>query len=286
MARPDRVPTVAAVRRREGEPDAPHGWSRNPSAGQITVIAKQGADAQATRDLGMDLQRRVDAFAAATGTQAAVGGPAGELGDFTTETTETTSRILAVVTALAVALALLLMVMLRAIALPLAAIAFDLLVTAVTFGVMELLFAGGDALFGGPGYVDPMSIVATFAAVFGITVVYEVQLLQRTRDAFVGGAEAHDALRQTAAAGTGAAIAMVAAVITFAASGLVVARQLGVGVAAAIILDALVVRPVLLPAAAELLGRRGWWPTKRSEQPPPTRETRETMPREATVAGD
>ena len=145
MARPDRVRTVAAVRRREGEPDAPHGWSRNPSAGQITVIAKQGADVQATRDLGVDLQRRVDAIAAATGTQAAVGGPAGELGDFTTETT---SRILAVVIALAVALALLLMVMLRAVALPLAAIAFDLLVTAATFGVMELLFAGDDPLFG------------------------------------------------------------------------------------------------------------------------------------------
>ncbi len=236
---------------------------RGGSAGQITVIARQGAEADATRALGADLQRRVDAFAARTHMQAAVGGPAGQLGDFTTETS---SRILAVVVALAIALALLLTILLRAVALPLAAIAFDLLAAAATFGVMALLFTGDSPLLGGPGYVDPMSIIATFAAIFGITVVYEVELLQRTRDAFVQDGDAHRAvrvgLRQTAAAGTGAAVAMVAAILPFAASGLVVARQVGVGVAVAIIIDALIVRPVLLPAAAELLGRRGWWPTR------------------------
>jgi RND superfamily putative drug exporter len=236
---------------------------RGGSTGQITVIARQGAAADATRALGVDLQRRVDAFAARTHTQAAVGGPAGQLGDFTTETT---SRILAVVVALAVALGLLLMILLRAVLLPLVAIAFDLLVAAATFGAVDLLFAGDDPPLGGPGFIDPMSIIATFAALFGITVVYEVQLLQRTREAFVAGADAHHALRiglrETAAAGTGAAIAMVAAIVPFAASGLVVARQVGVGVAVAIILDALVVRPVILPAAAELLGRHGWWPTR------------------------
>jgi X-X-X-Leu-X-X-Gly heptad repeat protein len=259
---------------------------RGGSAGQITVIAKQGAAADATRALGVQLQRRVDAFAARTHTQAAVGGPAGQLGDFTTETT---SRILAVVIALAVALALMLTLLLRAVLLPLVAIAFDLLVAAATFGVVDLLFAGDNPPLGGPGYVDPMSIIATFAALFGITVVYEVQLLQRTREAFVDSGDAHGALRtglrETAAAGTGAAIAMVAAIVPFAASGLIVARQVGVGVAVAIILDALVVRPVVLPAAAELLGRHGWWPTRSPASPPRAPEPA-PMPVGGPIAGD
>ena len=228
------------------------------------MIAKQGADATGHARAGRRpaaARRRVRG--GARGTQAAVGGPAGQLGDFTTETT---SRILAVVIALAVALALLLMIMLRAVALPLAAIAFDLLVTAATFGVMDLLFAGGDPCSAAPATSTRCRSSRRSPRSSASRVVYEVQLLQRTRDAFVGGADAHAALRMalraTAAAGTGAAIAMVAAVVPFAASGLVVARQVGVGVGVAIILDALVVRPVLLPAAAELLGRRGWWPTK------------------------
>lgn len=259
---------------------------RGGSAGQITVIAKEGAASDATRQLGVDLRKRVEAFAAATGTQAAVGGPAGQLGDFTTETT---SRILAVIVALAVALGLLLMILLRAVLLPLVAIAFDLLVAAATFGAVDLLFAGDNPPLGGPGYIDPMSIIATFAALFGITVVYEVQLLQRTREAFVDGGDAHRALRiglrETAAAGTGAAIAMVAAIVPFAASGLIVARQVGVGVGVAIILDALIVRPVILPAAAELLGSRGWWPTRPHATPPAAAE-RTPVGVGGTVAGD
>jgi RND superfamily putative drug exporter len=123
-----------------------------------------------------------------------------------------------------------------------------------------------------------MSIIAVFTAVFGMTIVFEVQLLSRTRDAFVATGDPHGALRfgldQTAAAATGAAIAMVAAIVPFAASQLVVARQLGVGVAIVIVLDALIIRPVLLPAAVELLGRRSWWPTSSRAVEPSSRPAR------------
>lgn len=243
---------------------------RGASAGQIVVISKTDAASDATRSLGEDLQKQADAFAQATKTDAAVGGPAGQLGDFTTATA---ARIAPVAVALAVIMSLLLMAFLRAIAVPLAAVALDLLTCAATFGAMQLLFGGDNPLLGGPGYVDPMSIIATLAAVFGITMVYEVQLLWRTREKLLqtGDAEAsvRSALRETAAAGTGAAIAMVAAIVPFAISQLVVVRQLGVAVGVAIILDALVVRPVLLPAALEVLGRFGWWPTSRKAPAPP-----------------
>jgi RND superfamily putative drug exporter len=77
---------------------------------------------------------------------------------------------------------------------------------------------------------------------------------------------------------------MVAAIVPFAASGLIVARQVGVGVAVAIILDALIVWPVILPAAAELLGRRGWWPTRPRGAPPAPERTLAGVG--GTVAGD
>ena len=60
---------------------------------------------------------------------------------------------------------------------------------------------------------------------------------------------------------------MIAAIVPFATSELIIVRQLGVGVAVAVLLDALIVRPVLLPAAVELLGRRSWWPTQAAAPP-------------------
>jgi RND superfamily putative drug exporter len=65
----------------------------------------------------------------------------------------------------------------------------------------------------------------------------------------------------------------VAVVITFATSDLILIRQVGVAVAVAIILDALIVRPVLLPAAVRLLGRWCWWPTQGAQAPPPAPAT-------------
>ena len=68
-------------------------------------------------------------------------------------------------------------------------------------------------------------------------------------------------LRRTAAVATGAAAVMIAAAVPFAFSDIINVRQFGVGIAIAAALDALIVRPVLLPAAVHLLGRRSWWPT-------------------------
>jgi putative drug exporter of the RND superfamily len=235
---------------------------RGGNAGQITIVSRTDAASTATRQLGEDLQRRVDAFAARTDTQAALGGPAGQLGDFTTETA---ASIWPVVLVLSVAVALMLTAFMRAVVLPLVAVAFDLLATAATFGALWLLFGGDDPVLGGPGYLDPMSVIGIFAAVFGLTMVYEVVLLQRTREDLAKTGDPVRAiragLRETAAPATGAAAVMLAAVLPFATTDLMTVRQFGVGVALAVLIDALIVRPVLLPAAAAVLGRGGWWPT-------------------------
>jgi RND superfamily putative drug exporter len=245
---------------------------RGGSAGQITVISKFAAEDPRSQELGEDLSDSVAAFAKSTNTEAALGGPAGALGDFRSEAA---SRIWPVIIGVSVAIALLLMAMLRTVVLPAVAVAFDLLTAAATFGILTLLFSGDDPLLGGPGYLDPVSIIAAFVSLFTMTLVYEVQLLSRTRDAFMATGDPHGALRsglnQTAAATTGAAIAMLAAIAPFVfVTDLVAAEQLAIGSAIVIVLDAFIVRPVLMPAAVAVLGRWSWWPTSRKAPHPPS----------------
>jgi RND superfamily putative drug exporter len=258
--------------------------TRGGNAGQIVVVPAEPASTEATRALGEDLRGSAERFASATGTQTAVGGPAGDLADFTSDTN---ARLPLVVVALAAAMALVLALALRAVALPLIAVAFDLLTAAATFGAMTLLFGGDDPILGGPGYLDPMSIIGIFAAVFGISIVYQVLLLARTRERFVETGEAREALlhglRHTAAMATGAAAVMAAAALPFAFSDLLNVRQFGLGIAIAVTLDALVVRPVLLPAAVALLGRHAWWPTRGGSTAPDRAVTRR-MPTKTTGA--
>src|SRR3954447_23595608 len=238
--------------------------TRGGNAAQITVIPRYAMEDPRTQKLGASLQDGAAQFAKGTGTAAAVGGPAGSLADFQSETL---SKIAPVIIVTSEIVALMLILMLQSVVLPLVAVAFDLLTVAASFGVLTLLFNGSDPVLGGPGYLDPMSIIAIFSVVFGMTMVYEVPLLQRPREAFVKSGDAERALRtglrETAAAGTGAAIAMLAVIVPFATTDLLTVKQLGIGVAVAVILDALLVRPVLLPAAVEVLGRRSWWWTSR-----------------------
>jgi RND superfamily putative drug exporter len=227
---------------------------RGGTAGQIVVVPKAPPSDPATRDLGDRLHMMADAFAATTHTQVAVGGPAGNLADFTSVTSQ---RLPLVVAAIAVAVALLLMIALRSILAPLVAVALNLVVVAATFGVLTLLFGGDHPLLGGPGYIDAMSINGIFAAVFGLSISYQVLLLARIREQVAAGdgsrAAIRHALRVTAAPVTGAAAVTVAAAVPFLAADLLTVRQFGIALATAVLLDALIVRPVVLPATLALL---------------------------------
>jgi len=86
-------------------------------------------------------------------------------------------------------------------------------------------------------------------------------------------------LRETAAAATGAGLVMVASLIPFLTTSFVNVRQFGIGVAVAVLLDVLLVRPVLLPAAEVVLGRFGWWPTSGPPEPTPVSGVRRHPPR-------
>lgn len=235
---------------------------RGGNAGQIVVVPKQSSRTEATQQLGEDLDSMAAAFGKRTATEVAVGGPAGELADFESDVG---GDIWPVILAITLAVMLVLMVALRSIAMPIVTVALNLLTAAATFGVLTLLTTGDDPLLGGPGYIDSLQVIETFAAVFGIALIYEVLLLHRARTLFVrsGRAQAalNEALRDTAGAATGAAAVMVAAVAPFVTSHLFNLR-LTIALAISILIDAIVVRPVLLPAIAQLLGPRAWWPTR------------------------
>jgi RND superfamily putative drug exporter len=235
---------------------------RGGTAGQILVVSKYAANDPRSNALGRRLGSLGGAFARRENVQLAVGGPAGNLGDLTSLTK---SRLPLDIAVLALAMALVLGLATRAVLLPAVATLFALLVAAATFGVLQLLFGGARPPLGGPGYMDPMSIIGVFSIAFAISVTFSTILLMRTREAYVAADTAPNAiqtgLRETAAGATGAGLVMIAALIPFAVTDLINVRAFGIGVATAIVLDTFIVRPVLLPAAVAVLGRAGWWPT-------------------------
>ena len=233
------------------------------TAGQITVWSKYKNSDPRTQALGERLVALSQTYARRYNAQVALGGPAGAGADLTTLTRD---RIPLAIIAIAIALTLILAIALRAILLPAVSAVFSLLVTAATFGVLQLLFGGLNPPLGGPGWLDPPTVLGIFTVVFSIAIVFSTLLLMRTREAYVKGDGSRGSvaigLRETAAPATGAGLVMIAALIPFAATDLINVRQFGIGVAVAILLEVLIVRPVLLPAAEAVLGRFGWWPTK------------------------
>jgi len=162
---------------------------------------------------------------------------------------------------------LLLMVTFRSIVIPLKAIVLNLLSVGAAYGVLVLVFQDGwgESLLGfeSPGVIESWLPVFLFVVLFGLSMDYHVFILSRVREAFDRGMSTEDAvahgIRSTAGVVTSAALVMVAVFGIFASLGAVMFKELGVGLAAAILIDAMVVRAVLLPAAMKLLGDRNWY---------------------------
>jgi RND superfamily putative drug exporter len=143
----------------------------------------------------------------------------------------------------------------------------NLLSIAAAYGVVAAVADGG-AIGGLVGIesatpVPPFLPVMMFAILFGLSMDYEVFLLSRIREAFVGRAEAGEAVvdgvARTAKVITAAAAIMVAVFGAFVLSSDLNLKLVGVGLASAILIDATIVRMVVVPAVMELLGARSWW---------------------------
>jgi putative drug exporter of the RND superfamily len=190
-----------------------------------------------------------------------VAGGAAQLNDYSQVTRE---RIPWIVFAITIATFLVLMVVLRALLLAAIAVVLNLLTVAVAFGVLTVLFHVPESWpLGGHNYVDAVGATLIFGLVFGLSIDYAVFLLSRMREHYDShgdnAAAVHFGLERTAGVITGAAAIMMAVFIAFAGAPIATVSQLGIGLTIAVILDATVVRIVLLPALMLLLGERVWW---------------------------
>jgi RND superfamily putative drug exporter len=176
------------------------------------------------------------------------------------------SRVPIVFAAVAVVAFVLLAVAFSSIAIPLVSILLNLLSVGAAYGLVTLIFQDG-RLQGPLGYTSFGGIIAweplfMFVFLFGISMDYHVFLLSRIRELRQRGASTRDALTggiaSSAGVVTSAALIMVAVFSVFATLSLIDLKILGIGMAAAVLIDATVVRGILLPAALALLGDRAW----------------------------
>ncbi len=159
------------------------------------------------------------------------------------------------------ATALMLGVVFRSVLIPLKAILLNALSVGSTLGLIVLVFQRGG---NGTEAIFVAVPVLVFAVVFGLSMDYEVFLLSRIKEAFDSERDNERAtitgLSATAGVITAAALLMIAVFGAFAFARVLVIRLLGFGLAAAVLLDATVIRLVLVPAVMQLAGRWNWWP--------------------------
>jgi uncharacterized membrane protein YdfJ with MMPL/SSD domain len=196
--------------------------------------------------------------------QAHVTGPTASSVDFNDRLSSRAPYVFAFVLGLAF---LLLLWNFRSVVIPTTAIALNLLSVGAAYGVLVAVFqwGWGGSLIGldHHGPVQSYLPLFLFVILFGLSMDYHVFVLSRIREGFDRGLSTHEAIRRgiTHSAGviTSAAVVMVAVFSTFATLSVVSMKQLGVGLAVAILLDATIVRGVLLPAVMGLLGERNWY---------------------------
>jgi len=162
---------------------------------------------------------------------------------------------------------LVLMVMLRSLLLPLKAVLMNLLSIGAAFGVLVAIFQWGwfDSLLGfeNQGALDTINVPLIFAIVFGLSMDYEVFLMSRIREHYLEHGDNERAVAEglstSARTISSAALIMTSVFSVFVLTGVPSIKELGLGCAVAIALDATLVLLILVPAAMKLLGGWNWW---------------------------
>ena len=261
----------------------------NPSgdAAVITLFPKTGGQSIETEHLVHRLRDNVLPPAlAGTGINIDVGGPNASFIDSSAAISRRLPVFIAVVMFLSFVL---LMSVFRSVLVALKAAVMNLISIAAAYGVLVAVAQWGwlKSVFG----ISATSPIANFvpmmmfAILFGLSMDYEVFLLSRIREEYVktgdNGLAVADGLAATARVITAAAAIMIFVFLSFVATPELIIKQIGLGLAAAILIDATLIRMVLVPATMELLGARNWWlpkwldkalPEVRFEAPEPAAE--------------
>jgi RND superfamily putative drug exporter len=229
-----------------------------------TVVPTTSPQDEATTDLVLDLRDRVLPEATAdSGLQVLVTGQVGIMVDFSDYLAGRLPYFFAAVLGLSF---LLLMAVFRSLLVPLKAVVMNLLSIGAAYGVIVAIFQWGwmKDVFGiEPAPIEPFMPMMLFAIVFGLSMDYEVFLLSRVREEWQRTGDPRtsvaDGLAATARVITAAAAIMIFVFGSFLLEGERIIKLMGFGLAFAVLLDATVVRMLLVPATMELLGAKNWW---------------------------
>ena len=233
----------------------------SPSAALIQVIPTSSPQDQETVDTVNRLRDTViPAAVAGTGLTAYLTGTTAASIDFTSYLSDRLPIFIGVVLLLSFVL---LMMVFRSLLVPLKAVLMNVISIAAAYGVVVAIFQWGWVFGVEPAPVEPFAPMMMFAIVFGLSMDYEVFLLSRIKEEFDRTGDARtsvaDGLAVTAQVITAAAAIMIVVFGAFLLEDTRVIKLFGVGLAVAVLLDATLVRLLLVPATMELLGERNWW---------------------------
>ena len=229
----------------------------------ISVVTKHGAQSDESGDFVVRLRKELPTLLP-PGATAAVGGDPGLNVDINHEMT---SKLVPVVGLVLILSFLVLLVFLRSLLLPLKAILMNTASVLAAYGLMVFVFQDGHFTgllsFDAAGHVDSFLPLFLFCILFGLSMDYEVFLLARIREEYLRTGDNTEAvgwgLEHTARIITSAAAIMVTVFGAFAFARMLPIKELGFGLAAAVLLDATIIRVVMVPATMRLMGRWNWW---------------------------
>jgi putative drug exporter of the RND superfamily len=245
---------------------------------RLTVHVRDGADSPGGTEALSVLRTRLipDTVGRVAGADVAVTGDTAASVDFSRLLSDRLPLVVGFVLALTF---LLVLWTFRSVVIAGTALVLNLLSIGAAYGLVVLVFqhtwAEGLLGFRSSGTIIAWLPMFLFVVLFGLSMDYHVFVVSRIRELALRGLPTRDAVRQgivgSAGAVTSAAVVMVAVFAIFATLSAPEFKQMGVGLAAAVLLDATLVRAVLLPAAMTLLGRWNWWTpgVLRRRQPAP-----------------
>jgi RND superfamily putative drug exporter len=252
-------PDVAAVR--------PLITSPSGTVGLITVVPASSPQAVATSTLITTLRNQyIPQATASSHTQIYVGGITAIFDDFATVLGSKIPLFIGVVILLG---CLLLMVAFRSVLIPLVAAVMNLLAAAASFGLVVAVFqwGWGSSLIGaGTGPVEAFLPIIMIAILFGLSMDYQVFLVSRMHEEWLNTNSNEEAIvRGQANTGrviTAAALIMISVFFSFAFGGQRIIAEFGIGLGGAVLMDAFILRTVLVPALMHAMGRANWWMPK------------------------
>ena len=248
MARVDGVAAVTPPQRFEGGVYAIEAVSTSPFS----------------TDASQDTVRAIRDLPVAGGATALVGGATADFVDFQASLAAHLPIALAIIV---VSTLVILFLMTGSVVLPIKSLLMNALNLSAVFGLLVLIFQDGrlEGLlsYSSPGALEQTMPILMFAVAFGLSTDYAVFLLSRIKEARDAGASDSECvaigLERTGRIVTAAAVLFAVAMLAFATSKIIFIKENGVGTALAVLIDASIVRALLVPALMELLGKWNWW---------------------------